>query len=111
ITSALNLVASPTYTYIDTNAGSAGALIALATKNIYMAPVSAIGAAAPVLSTGQDLHETIREKTISYWSALVRNMASQNGHNPDVGEAFMNKDNEVKIGDRDLHAKRSRLAL
>ena len=59
ITSALNRVTIPTYTYIDTNAGSAGALIALATKHIYMAPVSAIGAAAPVLSTGQDLPETI----------------------------------------------------
>lgn len=111
ITTALNRVTIPTYTYIDTNAGSAGALIALATKHIYMAPVSAIGAAAPVLSTGQDLPETIREKTISYWSALVRNMASQNGHNPDVGEAFMNKDKEVKIGDRVVHAKGSLLTL
>ena len=111
ITTALNRAAIPTYTYIDTNAGSAGALIALATKHIYMAPVSAIGAAAPVLSTGQDLPETIREKTISYWSALVRNTASQNGHNPDVGEAFMNKDKEVKIGDRVMHAKGSLLTL
>ena len=111
ITAALNRVAIPTYTYIDTNAGSAGALIALATKHIYMAPVSAIGAAAPVLSTGQDLPETMRDKTISYWSALVRNTASQNGHNPDVGEAFMNKDKEVKIGDRVVHAKGSLLTL
>src|SRR2546430_13455899 len=111
ITGALNRVTIPTYTFIDSNAGSAGALIALATKHIYMAPVSAIGAAAPVLSTGQDLPETIREKTISYWSALVRNMASQNGHNPDVGEAFMNKDKEVKIGDRVVHAKGSLLTL
>src|SRR5213595_1281563 len=111
ITGALNRVTIPTYTFIDSNAGSAGALIALATKHIYMAPVSAIGAAAPVLSTGQDLPETIREKTISYWSALVRNMASQNGHNPDVGEAFMNKDKEVKIGDRVIHAKGTLLTL
>ena len=54
ITSALNHVTIPTYTFINSNAGSAGALIALATKHIYMAPVSAIGAAAPVLSTGED---------------------------------------------------------
>jgi membrane-bound ClpP family serine protease len=38
-------------------------------------------------------------------------MASQNGHNPDVGEAFMNKDKEVKIGDRVVHAKGSLLTL
>ena len=111
ITSVLNRVAIPTYTFIDSNAGSAGALIALATKHIYMAPISAIGAAAPVLSTGQELPETMRDKTISYWSALVRNMASQNGHNPDVGEAFMNKDKEVKIGDRVVHPKGSLLTL
>ena len=55
ITGILNHATIPTYTYINTNAGSAGALIALATKHIYMAPVSAIGAAAPVLSTGEDL--------------------------------------------------------
>src|SRR5437762_11911205 len=42
ITTALNRVAIPTYTYIDTNAGSAGALIALATNHIYKAPGSAI---------------------------------------------------------------------
>src|SRR5436305_6494724 len=92
ITSVLNRVTIPTYTFIDSNAGSAGALIALATKHIYMAPVSAIGAAAPVLSTGQDLPLTQREKTISYWSALIRGSATKNGHNPDIGEAFMNKE-------------------
>src|SRR5437868_10475931 len=111
ITGALNRVAIPTYTFIDSNAGSAGALIALATKHIYMAPVSAIGAAAPVLSTGQDLPETERDKTISYFSALVRSMASRNGHNPDLGEAFMNKEKEVKIGDRVVHPKGSLLTL
>ena len=45
----------PTVTYVNTNAGSAGALIALSTKRIYMAPVSAIGAAAPVSSGGRRL--------------------------------------------------------
>ena len=71
-------------------------MIALATQHIYMAPVSAIGAAAPVLATGEDLPATAREKTISYWSALIRGSALKNGHNPDVGEAFMNKEKEVK---------------
>ena len=111
MTRALNQLAIPTYTFINSNAGSAGAIIALSTKHIYMAPVSAIGAAAPVLSTGQDLPETEREKTVSYWSALARNMATRNGHNPDVAEAFINKDKEVKIGDRVLHAKGSLLTL
>ena len=111
ITGILNHATIPTYTYINSNAGSAGALIALATKHIYMAPVSAIGAAAPILSTGEDLPATEKEKTISYWSALVRGSALRNGHNPDIAEAFMNKEKEVKIGDRVLHAKGSLLSL
>src|SRR6201987_3451047 len=76
-----------------------------------MAPVSAIGAAAPILSTSEDPPATAKEKTISYWSALVRGSAIKNGHNPDVAEAFMNKDKEVKIGDRVVHPKGAVLTL
>jgi membrane-bound serine protease (ClpP class) len=111
ITNVLNRATIPTYTFINSNAGSAGSLIALATQHIYMAPVSAIGAAAPVLPTGEDLPLTEREKTISYWTAQIRSSASKNGHNPDVGEAFMNKDKEVKIGDRVIHPKGTVLTL
>jgi membrane-bound serine protease (ClpP class) len=111
ITNLLHQARIPTYTFINTNAGSAGALIAIATKHIYMAPVSAIGAAAPVLSSGEDLSATAREKTISYWSALIRGSATRNGHNPNVGEAFMNKEKEVKIGDRVINPKGTLLTL
>jgi membrane-bound serine protease (ClpP class) len=111
IVNALNQIEIPTYTFINTNAGSAGALIAVGTQHIYMAPVSAIGAAAPILPTGEDLPSTAREKTISYWSALVRSSAIKNGHNPDLAEAFMNKDKEVKIGDRVVHPKGAVLTL
>ena len=111
ITNILNHAKIPTYTFINSNAGSAGSLIALATQHIYMAPVSAIGAAAPVLATGEDLPATMREKTISYWSALIRGSAVRNGHNPDIGEAFINKEKEVKIGDRVVHPKGAPLTL
>ncbi len=60
IINALNQIKIPTYAFINTNAGSAGALIVIATKHIYMAPVSAIGAAAPILSTGEDLPATAK---------------------------------------------------
>ena len=111
IVNALNQTKIPTYTFINTNAGSAGALIAIATQHIFMAPVSAIGAAAPILPTGEDLPATAKEKTISYWSALIRGAAIKNGHNPDIAEAFMNKDKEVKIGDRVVHPKGAVLTL
>src|SRR5712691_6831287 len=111
IVNALNQIKIPTYTFINTNAESTGALIAVATQHVYRAPVSAIGAAAPILPTGEDLPSTAREKTISYWSALVRGSAIKNGHNPDVAEAFMNKEKEVKIGDRVVHPKGAVLTL
>jgi membrane-bound serine protease (ClpP class) len=111
IVNALDQTKIPTYTFINTNAGSAGAIIAIATQHIFMAPLSAIGAAAPILPTGEDLPATAKEKTISYWSALIRGSAIRNGHNPDVAEAFMNKDKEVKIGDRVVHPKGAVLTL
>lgn len=111
IVSVLNQAKIPTYTFINTNAGSAGAIIAIATGHIFMAPVSAIGAAAPILPTGEDLPSTAKEKTISYWSALIRGAASRNGHNPDIAEAFMNKDKEVRIGNRVVHPKGAVLTL
>jgi membrane-bound serine protease (ClpP class) len=111
IVNVLNQTNIPTYTFINTNAGSAGAIIAIATQHIFMAPVSAIGAAAPILPTGEDLPATARDKTISYWSALIRGSAIKNGHNPDIAEAFMNKDKEVKIGDRVVHPKGAVLTL
>ena len=111
ICGALNRTTVPTYTFINTNAGSAGSLIALATRHIFMSPVSAIGAAAPILESGAELNATQKDKTLSYWSALVRSSATRNGHNPDIGEAFMDKEKEVKIGDRVVHPKGTLLTL
>jgi len=101
----------PTYTYIDSNAGSAGALIALGTKHIYMAPVSAIGAAAPVSGGGQEIGKTMSAKIISYFSGYFRSAAEKNGYNPDLAEAFINKEKEVKIGNQVISAKDSLLTL
>jgi membrane-bound serine protease (ClpP class) len=101
----------PTFTYINPNAGSAGALIAVSTRHIYMAPVSAIGAAAPVMGGGQDLPETMTDKTVSYFSGYFRSAAERNGHRPDIAEAFINKEKEVKIGEEVIHPKGSVLTL
>lgn len=101
----------PTITYVNPNAGSAGALIALSTKRIYMAPVSAIGAAAPVTGEGQDLQESMNAKVVSYFSGYFRSAAESNGYNPELAEAFINKDKELKIGDKVLNPKGSLLTL
>jgi membrane-bound serine protease (ClpP class) len=63
------------------------------------------------MSGGQDLPQTITEKIVSYFSGYFRSAAERNGHNPDIAEAFINKEKEVKIGDTVLHAKGSLLTL
>lgn len=101
----------PTYTWVNTNAGSAGALIALGSKYIYMAPVSAIGAAAPVMGGGQEIPETMNDKTVSYFSGYFRSAAEKNGYNPELAEAFINKNKEVKIGDEVVNEEGNLLTL
>ena len=111
IVKVLNQTTIPTYTFVNTNAGSAGAIIAVGTQHIYMAPLGAIGAAAPVLPTGEDLPATLKDKTLSYWTAVIRGAAAKNGHNADVAVAFMDKEKEVKVGDRVIHSKGTLLSL
>ena len=89
----------PTFTYINPRAISAGALIALATKQIYMSPTGVIGAAAPVTGGGEDLPKTMTDKTVSALSAMARAAAAKNGHRPELADAFISKEKEVKIGE------------
>ncbi len=107
---ALDRVKTRTITYINPNAGSAGALIAVSTKAIYMSPIAAIGAAAPVTSGG-DLPETMKEKNVSFTGAFFRSTAEANGHNPDIAEAFINNEKEVVIGTETVHRKGKVLTL
>ena len=101
----------PTYTYVNSNAGSAGALIALGTKKIFMSPVSAIGAAAPVAGSGQEIPETMNAKIVSYYSGYFRSVAQKNGYHAELVDGFMNLDKEVKIGDEIINPKGSLLTL
>ncbi len=101
----------PTYTYINPNAGSAGALIAVSTRHIYMAPISAIGAAAPVSASGENLPETLNAKQVSYLSRYFGSVAEKNGHNPDLVRAFIDKDSAVVVGGQTIHEKGSLLTL
>jgi membrane-bound serine protease (ClpP class) len=111
ILQALLKAKAPTYTYVNPNAGSAGALIALGTKQIWMAPVSAIGAAAPVMGMGQEVPETLNAKIVSYFSGYFRSAADSNGYNPELAEAFINKEKEVKVGGKVINEKGELLTL
>jgi membrane-bound serine protease (ClpP class) len=111
ITQALLKARTPVYSFVNTNAASAGALIALATQEVFMAPVSAIGAAAPVMGSGQEIGETMNAKVVSYYSGYFRSVAAQHGYNPELVDAFMNLDKEVRVGDRVLNPKGAILTL
>jgi len=85
-----------TATYVNKDAFSAGAFIAVATKKIYMAPESVIGAAAPIMvSPGGDgvekMTDTSEKKMTSAVKAMVRTVAEKNGHNIAVIEAMIDK--------------------
>ena len=72
----------PTIAYVTSRAWSAGALIALSCRHIIMASGSSIGAAEPIPNT---------EKNIAALKAEFSATAAQNGHNPGVAEAMVDK--------------------
>jgi membrane-bound serine protease (ClpP class) len=67
-----------TITYVNKQALSAGAYIALNTDKIYMAPGSTMGSAAIIDSQGN----TADKKAQSYWHSAMTEAAKQNGREP-----------------------------
>ena len=105
----------PTYTLVNPNAISAGAIIAMATDHIYMTPGSKIGDAMPIMlgMTGevQAMPESVEEKTVSYVAAMIRSAAQHRGHDPQLAEAMVRRDAEYKIGDEVISKKGQLLTL
>lgn len=75
----------PVYVFINNNAASAGALIAIACDSIYMIPGSNIGAATVVNQTGQ----AMPDKYQSYMRSMMRSTAEANGRNPQIAQAMV----------------------
>ncbi len=67
---------------------SAGALIAFASNEIYLAPGTSIGAASPVLQ-GPEGQEAANEKTVSAIRGQMAALAERNGHPPAVARAMV----------------------
>ncbi|MBK1882319.1 hypothetical protein JIN85_07830 [Luteolibacter pohnpeiensis] len=111
ILKALDKYPGLTISYVDNEAGSAGALICAGTDEIHFAPDAVIGAAAPVLSGGQDLGETMRLKVVSFINAKVRAVTEGRGYRGEVLAAMIDKDKELKIDDEVIKEKGSLLSL
>lgn len=104
-----------TVTYVNKSAFSAGAFISVATQEIYMAPQSVIGAAAPIMIApgGQveGMPDTVERKMTSAVRAMVRTSAEKNGHNVEVVEAMIDKTRELKVDGEVLNEKGQILTL
>jgi membrane-bound serine protease (ClpP class) len=82
----------PVFVFIDKNAASAGALISIACDSIYMSQGASIGAASVVNQTG----EVMPDKYQSYMRSMMRATAVTNGRDPDIAQAMVDPDIEVK---------------
>jgi membrane-bound serine protease (ClpP class) len=101
-----------TITYVNTEAMSAGALIAVCTDEIFFAPMGVIGAAAPVTGEGKDLDKTMKSKVVSFVAGKARAVAEGKGrYREQVVTAMIDEDSELKIGEKVLKEKGKLLTL
>ena len=92
-----------TVTYVNPDAISAGAIIAMATDEIYMAPGSRIGDAMPIMLSpiggAQEMSEGVEEKSVSYVASVIRSAAQRKGHDAKLAESMVRREVEYRIGD------------
>lgn len=84
-----------TLAYVNREAYSAGALLAIACEKIYFATAGVMGAATPVYFDTQGEMRTAPEKVMSAVRALFRATAEDRGRRPEVGEAMVDPDIEI----------------
>ena len=97
ITDALGKVKPiPTVAFIDGQAWSAGALIALACGKIIMSPGSSIGSAEPRVMGTANKDELSDEKTVSAIRAKFKSLAQSNNYPVNLALSMVDKDIEVK---------------
>ena len=112
IMEALDKFPGETLTFVNDEAGSAGALIAGVTREIWFAPRAVMGAAEPVTGQGEDIDESMKRKVMSFFSAKLRAYGGSEGdHRTDVLRAMMDPKFELKIGETIIKAKDELLTL
>lgn len=91
IVDAIRASTVPVYAFVNPRAYSAGAMIALAAKGIYMNPAGVMGAATPVDGSGTKAPE----KMVSALRAEFRALAEANGLDPRVAEGMVDETLEI----------------
>jgi len=111
IMEALDKFPGRTITYVNDEAGSAGAIIAAVTDDIFFAPNGVMGAAELIMGTGQDVGEGLKRKMNSYLAAKIRVFSGERPVRSDVLEAMMNPEFELKMDDKVIKPKGKLLTL
>ena len=91
ISDAVRRAGLPVYAFVNPRAFSAGALIAISAKEIYMRPGAVMGAATPVDGEGQ----RASEKMVSAMRAEFRAVAEERGLDPRIAEAMVDEAVEI----------------
>lgn len=88
-----------TYTYVNTEATSAGAIIASVTDEIYFNSKGTMGSAEAVSGQGQDIQESMKRKISSFLNSKIEAYTAEYPYRTDVIIAMMDPDFEFKIGE------------
>lgn len=107
----LQKLVPPSYAFINPRALSAGAMIAIATDSIYIAPAGSAGAATPIYGGGGEMGEAERAKMNSAIMGMARTVAKQKGHDWRVIECMIDKDRELIVNGEVLCAEGEILTL
>ena len=107
----LQKLGPPSFAFINPRALSAGAMIAVATDAIYIAPAGSAGAATPIYGNGMEMGDAERAKMNSAIMGMARTVAKEKGHDPRVIEAMIDMDRELVVNGQVLCAKGEILTL
>ena len=97
ILEAIDRFPGATATFVNKEAISAGAFISAVTDDIYFAPTGVIGAAAPVMSSGGEIDESMKQKIVSYLRARVRAISEGHAYRGEVISAMIDADYVLEI--------------
>ncbi|SHK06591.1 membrane-bound serine protease (ClpP class) [Rubritalea squalenifaciens DSM 18772] len=92
ITQVLPEVKVKTIAFVNTDAISAGSMVAFGCDKIYMHPRGSIGATGLISGSGAEIEPVMRAKLESVFASYVKIVAKEKGRNADVMKAMMFKD-------------------
>lgn len=93
----------PTFTLVEADAFSAGAILALATDHVFMQPMTVIGNAMPIMMSptggATELGEAEREKVEGGMDVIVRSIAQAKGRDEKLMQAMVRRSVEFVLED------------